>query len=122
MKKNDLLLLGGVLLLALICLGGYHLLHRDTGELVEITIDDTIYRTIPLQTDITFDIPSQGKHTNRLEIKDGYANIIDADCPDKLCVHQKKINKNGETLVCLPHKVIVTIHSDDNTALDGIAQ
>ena len=42
----------------------------------------------------------------------------EANCPDKLCIHQGKISKNGETIVCLPHGLIVEIKSDDNPELD----
>lgn len=122
MNKHDLWLSGGILLLALLCLGGYYLLHRHSGDVVEIRIDGTLYQTLSLQTDTTIEIPSQGGHRNQLTIKDGYADMTSADCPDKLCVHQKKIAKNGETLVCLPNKVIVSVQSDDNAEIDGVAK
>ena len=44
--------------------------------------------------------------TNTLIIKDGKT---DADCPDKLCVRQGKISRNGETITCLPNKLTVTV-------------
>ena len=47
--------------------------------------------------------------TNTLIIKDGKAYMIDADCPDKLCVRQGKISRNGETITCLPNKLTVTV-------------
>ena len=45
--------------------------------------------------------------------------MIEADCPDRLCVKQKAICKNGETIVCLPHKVVVEIRSQEENLLDG---
>ena len=47
--------------------------------------------------------------TNTLIIKDGKAYMTDADCPDKLCVRQGKISRNGETITCLPNKLTVTV-------------
>ena len=35
--------------------------------------------------------------------------MTDADCPDKLCVKTGRISKTGETIVCLPHRVVVEI-------------
>ena len=58
-------------------------------------------RRIPIQKD--------GKTTNLLVIKDGKADVTEADCPDKLCVHQKAISKTNETIVCLPNKVVVQV-------------
>lgn len=47
--------------------------------------------------------------------------MIEADCPDKLCVHQGYISRVGEVLVCIPNKVVVEIKSDDSEKeLDGI--
>lgn len=122
MKKADYILIGGILLMILLCLAGYQLFYHEDGDTVEITVDGNIYQTLPLKTDTVIDIPSGQGQTNRLEIKDGKANMTDADCPDKICVHQKQIEKNGETLVCLPHKVIVTVRSQKESTLDGISQ
>ena len=47
--------------------------------------------------------------TNTLIINDGKAYMTDADCPDKLCVRQGKISRNGETITCLPNKLTVTV-------------
>lgn len=60
--------------------------------------------------------------SNILIIKNGRADMIEADCPDKLCVNQKAISKNGESIICLPNKVVVTIDSDENSEFDAVAQ
>ena len=52
--------------------------------------------------------------SNTLTIKDGYAYMSDANCPDKICMHQGKINKKGQTITCLPNKITVSISSDDD--------
>ena len=64
---------------------------------------------------------ASGKVTNILLIKDNCANMIEANCPDKLCVNQKAISKEKETIVCLPNKVVVTVESDDESDFDAIA-
>lgn len=60
--------------------------------------------------------------TNLLQIKNGTVDMLEADCPDKLCVNQKAISKNGESIICLPNKVVVTIESDENSEFDAVAQ
>lgn len=42
-------------------------------------------------------------------IRDGKADMKEADCPDKLCVHQKAISAENESIVCLPDRVVVTV-------------
>ena len=60
--------------------------------------------------------------TNVLKIRNGSADMTEADCPDKLCVNQKAISKNGESIICLPNKVVVTIESSEDSVFDAVAQ
>lgn len=120
--KNDILLLVLLLVIGLLIPLGYQLFHRTAGNTVTITIDGKLWRTLPLSSDTTVDIPGTGG-TNTLRIKNGQASITEADCLDKLCVHQSSIRHNGESLVCLPHKVIVKVTADASADdLDGIAK
>ena len=120
--KNDILLLVILLVIGLLIPLGYRFFHHSTGDAITITIDGVLWRTLPLSSDTTIDIPGIGG-TNTLHIKNGQASIAEADCPDKLCVHQSSIRHNGESLVCLPHKVIVKVTADvSDDDLDGIAK
>lgn len=121
MKKNDIILLMATLILAIVLFSGYRLFYHKAGDFITVTVDTEIYRTLPLDQDAVLDIPGADGGSNRLEIKNGAASITDADCPDKLCVHQKKIQSQGESLICLPHKVIVTVTSDQKGTLDNIS-
>lgn len=123
MKKNDIKLLIGILLVTLAVFVAYRLLYTHTGDTVQITVDGKLTKTLPLNHTATYTIQTEsGK--NILQIRNGFASITDADCPDKLCVHQEKISKQGQTLVCLPHKVIVSISSSgrQKEKLDGVAR
>lgn len=53
--------------------------------------------------------------TNILEIKGNRARLIDADCPDKLCVRQGWIQYTGQCITCLPNKLTVTISGGDDS-------
>lgn len=120
--KNDILFLVILLVIGLLIPLGYRLFHRTAGDAVTITIDGELWRTLSLSSDTTIDIPGIGG-TNTLCIKNGHASITEADCPDKLCVRQASIRHNGESLVCLPHKVIVKVTADvSDNDLDGIAK
>ncbi len=59
-------------------------------------------------------------HYNVVEICDGKASVTEADCPDKLCVGQREISGNGESIICLPHKLVVRTQSEVEGALDGL--
>ena len=100
MKKADYMIVGIALMLALVSFGVYRLYFASTGRaaIVEITVDGNVYKTLSLKEDATVDVPSDGGHTNTVQIKDGKVFMKKADCPDKICVHHKGIRSNGETL------------------------
>lgn len=92
------------------------------GAQVKVTVDGALYGTYPLEIEQEIAIEKDGVVTNRLVIRDGVADMIEADCPDKLCVHQKAISKTGETIVCLPNKVVAEIIGSEESELDSVAK
>lgn len=121
LRKNDILLLIIMLLLSVLLAGAYWAAHRQKGAYVTVTVEGDLFATLPLDEDITLNIPSANGGENKLAIHNGTAEILSATCPDKLCVHQKEISHLGESLVCLPNKVIVTVISGEDSGLDAIA-
>lgn len=51
--------------------------------------------------------------TNILVIEDGAAYMLQADCPDHICVSQGKIRYTGQCITCLPNKLTVTVYGTD---------
>jgi hypothetical protein len=47
-----------------------------------------------------------------------------ADCRDQICVHHIPISGSGESIICLPHKLVVTVtgKQDNENDLDGVAK
>ena len=53
----------------------------------------------------------------------GVALLLEyADCPDQICVKHAEISKSGSSIVCLPNKVVITVHGDKNSMPDGVAR
>ena len=119
-KKNDVLLIGAILVLALIAILVISLTKAD-GSKVVITVDSEIYQTLDLNTDQTVTIEGNDGRLNVVEIKDGTVKMSQADCPDKLCVNHRDIHYNHETIVCLPNKVVLEIMDGEASELDMIA-
>lgn len=46
---------------------------------------------------------------NTVEIKDGAVTVTNADCKNQICVNHGAITKKGESIICLPNKVIAEI-------------
>ena len=117
MKKNDWILLGVICAAA-----GFLFLWRflqpspESAE-IEIKVDGSLQGTYSLWEDQEIAIGN----TNVLVISDGKAKMRSAECPDQICVRQKAISKKGETIVCLPNKVIVEVTEGNTAELDGVA-
>ncbi len=70
-------------------------------EIKKILYDEKLIgHTIPIETEYGY---------NLLEIGDKKVRVIEADCPDKIDVKQGYIERVGETLVCLPNKLVIEI-------------
>ena len=109
MKKKrilaDILLVAGVLAAALIA---FLLIPRGGGSTVVVTVDGKEYASLPLDTDAELLIESAGG-TNLLVISGGTASVVEADCPNQVCVETGAISSEGQLIVCLPHKVVIEI-------------
>ncbi len=118
MKKNDWILIGCLVLVAGIFSLFYVFAKTDENAKVIITIDGQNYGTYSLKDETEIDV--KGKNT--LCIKDGQVKMLEADCKDQICVHHKPISKSGESIICLPNKLIVTIESEESEKLDAVSQ
>lgn len=119
-KKKDIILIAVILIVALAGLLVFHLTQKN-GDKVVVTVDGVIYKEYPLNKDIAVDIPGVNGSTNHLVIKDGYADVTEASCPDKICVKSRRISKTGESIICLPNKVVVKIEGKDSAEVDGFS-
>lgn len=79
------------------------------NNIVEIVQDGKVLQTIDLskveQMQI-ITIEYQG-HYNKIQIERDNIKIIDADCPDKLCVKMGDLKRNAPPIVCLPHHLVI---------------
>ncbi len=105
MKKNDLLLLAGILGVILLSFLVMGLLKKD-GAYVTVRVDGTETARYSLSEDGEY---SLNGGTNVLRIENGKAYMLTADCPDHLCVNQGKVDQSGETITCLPNRLTVTV-------------
>lgn len=120
--KNDIVFIGGLLAIAVFLFVLMQFVRGGSGAYVEVTVDGEVYGTYALAENQTVEIKKDGKVTNVLSIRDGKADMTDADCPDFLCVHQRAISKEDETIVCLPNKVVVKIiKAKEKNNIDSIA-
>lgn len=119
-RKNDIILLTAVIAAAALV----WLVLRVTqtgGAAVVVTVDGEIYGTYPLNEDAEIRIGDDETY-NVILIEDGGVRMIDASCPRKLCVKQGEIRYDGQSIICLPNKVVVTIEGGGESEYDAVAK
>ncbi len=93
----------------------------DKGAYAVIYIDGEENGRYPLDEDESF-VVSTDDGENKVVISGGKVSVTDADCPDKLCVKQGEIDRQGETIVCLPHKLVVEIEGGAPPEYDVVSK
>ena len=56
-----------------------------------------------------FWVGDPGIGQNLIRVEDGTVMVVQADCPDKICVQTGPISREGEVIACLPHGVMIYI-------------
>lgn len=110
-QKNDAILIASLLLVS--ALGLTLLLCAEKGDTVTVTVDKTVYGTYPLDRDAEIPIRSEIGY-NLLIIRDGEAFVESASCPDGICVSHRPIASDGESIICLPNKVVISVSSENS--------
>ena len=124
MKKKDVFLIIILLIIAGSTFLGYRYMSQVEAEgegKVIVTIGGEEYASYPLSLDAKIEIPAE-LGPSILEIKDGSAKMIQAACPDQICVHHREIYNTNDMIVCLPNKIIIEIDSTDIGEVDSTVQ
>ncbi len=122
-KRELILLLVVFAALLVLWFGVSRLRGANSGSQIRVTVAGETVGEYDLQADREIPIEVNGEVTNILVIADGQADMTWADCPDQVCVNTKPISALRETIVCLPHQIVVeVISSDEEAAFDVIAQ
>ena len=108
--RFDLLLLLGILLFAGIFWLAVHFL-APKGNTVVVTVDGETRLTLSLSEDRE-EVVKTGNGYNTIRIKNNEVCVAEADCPDRLCAKHAAIRNSGETIICLPHKLIVEVRDE----------
>ena len=113
--RNDIIL---AVVIVLIAAAGLLLftMNKEVGSTASVKIDGNEVASYSLSENIEIPIKTgdNDEYINILTIKDGKAFISEADCPDKICVETRAVSYVGETIVCLPHKLVIEI-TNENT-------
>ncbi|MDU1442483.1 NusG domain II-containing protein [Clostridium cochlearium] len=127
MKKGDKIIsiiIVSILILSFIGIYIYKYSIKSDSKIAIIKQDGKIIKEINLskvdKTE-TFLIKSDnGKDNNKIKIEKGKISILEATCPDQVCVKAGPISEPGDTIVCLPNKLIITIEGKTSQHEGGL--
>lgn len=94
---------------------------KDGSLYAEIMLDGRIFATLSLTDEVTLPV-SYGDGTNVIVIQNGSICVREADCPTGVCVSTGEISRAGESIVCIPHRLVITVRSRESEGYDVIIQ
>ena len=116
--RSDIIFISAIVLLAITVLL-VATITRKEGAVAVVEIDGSVVGEYPLDQNGTF---SLNGGTNVLVIENGMAYLNYSNCPDHTCELTGKIHYVGETIVCLPNKLSVTVRGNvDNGGVDLVS-
>ena len=117
------------------------IITKRNGDFLTIRYDGDVIKTIPVAAntrqillfekdhcitfneEITASIYTSYENYNVITVDNGKVSVTATDCPDKICKNHKEISKEGESIICLPHKLIIELGSydeDDKKETDSL--
>ena len=103
--RLDIIIVAAILLVSIVLLL-IITLSKEEGSFAVVEINGVVVAEYSLDKNGVY--PLNGG-TNVLVIEDGVAYLNYSNCPDHTCERTGKIRHVGQTIVCLPNKLTVTI-------------
>ncbi|MDE6364484.1 MAG: NusG domain II-containing protein [Lachnospiraceae bacterium] len=117
-KKDLIVMIAAVIAIAVSAIAA-SFYQKNEGDTIRITIDGVLYGEYSLAKNQTVTMDEKLGH-NKLVIEDGSAYMAEADCADKYCMAYKPISKSGETIICLPHRLVAEVTGDKDSQLPDV--
>ena len=119
-KRNTVLFL--IILFLIISIGfliqRYYLGKSGISAIIEQ--DGETVAELDLNKDTELVLNDGNGGSNTITVQNGHISVTEANCPDLVCVRTGAISQTGEVIACLPHKLIITISSDQTDSLDSL--
>lgn len=130
-RKADVILLCVFLLAAALLFARPFLMQSRNANAsdkeVNIRQDGKVVGTYPLNRNQEIKLDSSGRH-NIVKIQNGAVSMEESSCKNQVCVDQGKISSVGQSIICLPNRVVVEITGNGKTkgkeddGVDAVAQ
>lgn len=98
----------------------YLAMSKTSGDKVIIEVNGELYGKYNLYEDREIEVEN-GKNINHVVIKDGRVNVESSSCRNQVCVDTGWIDKAGESIICLPNRVVVSIEGKGGGDYDAVS-
>ncbi len=113
-RKNDIFLAASVIILCLI-IAVIPFFFSSDGSSVLIYVDGEVYAEKSLNENSVTDIDG----LMQVVIENGKAYVKNSVCPNGACEHSAPVSASGESIICLPNKIMIKISGE--TEMDAIS-
>ena len=120
MKKRDLLIAAVLLAFALAVMALNFLSADEPGKSFTVTLDGREVLRATLSRDGEYPIRQPDGAVNVITVENGQVYVREANCRDGFCMRQGRTKTAAKTLVCLPHKLVVTVIKDETSEPDDL--
>ena len=108
-NRFDAMVALAVVLLAVVSALCFYLPKNQSGALtVVIDISGQEVRHVPLSDFTEATVTSRG-YTLHIAAEGGAVSVTDSDCPTQDCVRTGTISRSGQSIVCLPARIIIQL-------------
>ena len=140
-RKADIILFIVLVVIGIAASAILSMSHADAGAGAKVVIESggSLYARYPLSEDRVVvvpapkqssvdapaadpDSPASGQYDyyNVVEIRDGTVSVTEASCKNQVCVKHSAISKTGESIVCLPNRLVVSIEGNGGDGYDTV--
>ncbi|MGE5559561.1 MAG: NusG domain II-containing protein [Chloroflexota bacterium] len=113
MRRGDKILLIVLALLVLAWLPIRAALGKRGGEVAVVTLNGQVVREIRLNEitePVEFTVTTaDGQGYNIVRAEPGRIRVTEANCPEQIDVLQGWISHPGQSIICLPHRLVIKI-------------
>lgn len=113
-RKADIILLIVLVIIGLAASAALSFSRTAAGADARVIIESggEPYASYSLYEDRTVVVQASDKDAyNTVTISGGKVSVTEASCKNQVCVHHGEISRSGESIVCLPNRMVVRIVS-----------
>ena len=115
--RIDIIVIASILLISIVILLVAQL-TKEEGAYAEVTVDGSVVGKYSLNIDGVY---SLNGGTNTLTIEGGEVYMSYSDCPDHVCENTGRVRYVGQTIICLPNHLAITIIGEADDAVDFVS-